>query len=239
MIMHWLRNGCAALFLLLPVLVFAEDRIRVFDDDVLLAIQSVRQSLPELPIEVASLQENGISDCRAYAAAGLPPVDGMLPSDLRICQIELLIQAALPSASQEDPCDALAALGDGMFIGGFNTAMNQRWSLPEGERKRLIELTAIEVLPGCTGLSVVIEDWTVQFVLRAIADWNRDARPDYLLEFIESAHAGTYRASQLLVAVSVNEQQWVATTPGELMRTARTESKLPGHRSSDLRQGND
>lgn len=218
MVAHGLRNGLVALFLLLPTLAPAEDRIRVFDDDVLLAIKDSERPLSELPISVAALLAKGIANCSAYIEAGQPPVDGMLPPELRACQINTLIRAAVPSASQQDPCDALAEVGDGMLIGGFNTAMNQRWNLSKDERKLAVEFANIEVLPGCTGLSIVIDDWTIHFVLRAIADWNRDARPDYLLELIEFAHVGTYRASQLLVAASADGLQWAITTPSDLLR---------------------
>ena len=218
MIARGLRKGLVALFLLLPTLAPAEDRIRVFDDEVLLALNGSERPLSELPINVAALAAKGIANCSAYIEAGQAAVDGMLPPELRTCQINALVRAAVPSASQQDPCDALAAVGDGMLIGGFDTAMNQRWNLSKDARKLAVELANIEVLPGCTGLSIVIEDWTIHFILRAIADWNRDAQPDYLLELIEFAHVGTYRASQLLVAASAGSLQWAITTPGDLLR---------------------
>lgn len=211
---------CSALtaLLFLPALAFAAERIRVFDDEVLLAIQGTAHPLSALPIGAAAHLGQEIGSCSTYIDAGLPSVDGMLPAQVRTCQINALIRIARPSTSSDHPCDALAALADGLHFGGFNSVMNQRWNLPKGEHRLAAELAEIEILPGCTGLSIVIDDWTIHFILRAIADWNLDAQPDYLLELIEVAHMGSYRASQLLVAVS-KEQQWLITTPVDLLKT--------------------
>lgn len=211
-------NNCLLSLLLLPTLASATDRIRVFDDEVLQAMQDTTRPLSEWIIDVPSLQDQNIANCNAFVEAGQPPVDGMLPPQVRTCQINALLRVAIPSASSNHSCDVLAALAEGMYVGGFNAGINQRWDLSPGEHTRAAERAELEVLPGCTGLSIAVDGWTTHFILRAIADWNHDSQPDYLLELIEFAHGGSYRASQLLVAVSAGEQQWVVTTPAELLR---------------------